>query len=412
MTGRKEAEILDRDDPLASFRERFVHGDGDRIYADGNSLGRLPLHAAVRIDGLVAEWGELLVTGWERWIELPVRVGDLLAKVVGAGKGEVLACDSTTVNLYKLAHAALDLRPGAIVVGENEFPTDRYVLEGVAARRDVELRRLRSDPIAGPQLDEVADASEGAGLVVLSLVGYRSGALADLPAITAAVHDAGGLVLWDLSHAAGVVDVELVEHGVDLAVGCTYKYLNAGPGSPAFLYVRRELQDELASPIQGWFGQRDQFAMGPEYEPADGVERFHAGTPPIVGLAAVEAAVEVVLEAGVEAARAKSRALTELTVRLYDERLAPRAFRLQSPREPDRRGGHVAVAHDDGWQMCRALIELAEVVPDFREPNTIRLGFAPLYSRFVDVWDAVDRLVELVDSGRYRDVSSERLRVT
>jgi kynureninase len=219
-------------------------------------------------------------------------------------------------------------------------------------------------------------------------------------------------MLWDLSHAAAAVPVGLAEHGVDLAIGCTYKYLNAGPGSPAFLYVRRELQDELASPIQGWFGQRDQFAMGPEYEPADGVERFHAGTPPIVGLAADEAAVEVVLAAGVEAARAKTHALTELTVGLYDERLAPRGFRLESPRDPDRRGGHVAVAHDDGWQMCRALIELAEVVPDFREPNTIRLGFAPLYSRFVDVWDAVDRLVSLVDSGRYREVSSERLRVT
>ena len=213
-------------------------GDGERIYADGNSLGRLPLHAAVRVDGLVAEWGELLVTGWSRWIELPVVVGDLLAQVVGARPGEVLACDSTTVNLYKLAHAALDLRPGAIVVAEHEFPTDRYVLEGVAARRGVELRRLDCDPVEGPRPDDVAAATEGAGLVVLSLVHYRSGALADLPAITRIVHDAGALVLWDLSHAAGAVPVGLAEHGVDLAIGCTYKYLNAGPGAPAFLYVR------------------------------------------------------------------------------------------------------------------------------------------------------------------------------
>jgi kynureninase len=314
VTGRDRAEQLDGADRLAAFRERFVIGDGERIYADGNSLGRLPLHAAVRVDGLVAEWGELLVRGWSRWIELPVVVGDLLAEVVGARAGEVLACDSTTVNLYKLAHAALDLRPGAIVVAEHEFPTDRYVLEGVAARRGVELRRLVCDPVEGPQPEDLAAAAEGAGLVVLSLVHYRSGALADLPAITRIVQDAGALVLWDLSHAAGAVPVGLAEHGVDLAIGCTYKYLNAGPGAPAYLYVRTDLQDELRSPIQGWFGQRDQFEMGPAYEPADGVERFHAGTPSIVGLAAVQAAVEVVLEAGIEAARTKSRALTELTV--------------------------------------------------------------------------------------------------
>jgi kynureninase len=412
VNGRDQAEQLDREDPLAAFRDRFVVADERRIYADGNSLGRLPLHAAVRIDGVVAEWGEVLVGGWARWIELPVRVGDLLAQIVGAEAGEVLACDSTTVNLYKLVHAALDLRPGAIVVDEHEFPTDRYVLEGVAARRHVELRRLSSDPVAGPQADEVAAAAAEAGVVVLSLVHYRSGALVDLPAITRAVHDAGALVLWDLSHAAGAVPVGLTEHGVDLAVGCTYKYLNAGPGAPAYLYVRRELQEELRSPIQGWFGQRDQFAMGPEYEPADGIERFHAGTPPIVLLAAVQAAAEVVLEAGIEAARAKSRGLTELTVRLYDERLEALGFRLASPRDPEQRGGHVSLAHADGWQICRALIELADVVPDFRAPDVVRLGFAPLYSRFVDVWDAVDRLAALVESGGYREVAADRLRVT
>ena len=236
----------------------------------------------MRVDGLVAEWGERLVGGWSRWIELPRAVGDLLAQVVGAGPGEVLACDSTTVNLYKLAHAALDAAAGRDRRRRrDEFPTDRYVLEGVAARRGVELRRLDSDPVEGPRPDDVAAAAEGAALVVLSLVAYRSGALADLPAITKAVHEAGALVLWDLSHAAGAVPVGLADAGADLAVGCTYKYLNAGPGAPAYLYVRRDLQEELRSPIQGWFGQRDQFAMGPAYDPADGVERFHAGTPPI-----------------------------------------------------------------------------------------------------------------------------------
>ncbi len=249
----------------------------------------------------------------------------------------MLACDSTTVNLYKLADAALDLRPGPVVVDEHDFPTDRYVLEGVAARRGVELRRLASDPVAGPQPDGVDAAAEGAALVVLSVVGYRSGALADVDAITAAVHGAGALMLWDVSHAAGIVPVDLAE--AELAVGCTYKYLNAGPGAPAFLYVRRDLQERLRSPIQGWFGQREQFEMGPRYEPAAGIERFLAGTPPILGLAAVEAAVELVLEAGVEALRAKSLALTDLTVALHDERLAPLGFRLATPRvaRPARR---------------------------------------------------------------------------
>ena len=397
---------------LSHFRERFVVGDDDRIYADGNSLGRLPHAVTSRIERLLEEWGDRLVGGWADWIELPVRVGDLLAQIVGARPGEVLACDSTTVNLYKLATAALDTRPGAIVVDEHEFPTDRYVLEGIAARAGVELRRLSSDPVGGPTVDDVRGACDGAALIVLSHVAYRSGALADLAAITAAAHDAGARILWDLSHSAGAVPVGLAEHGVDLAVGCTYKYLNAGPGAPAFLYVRHDLQDALRSPIQGWFGQRDQFAMGPRYEPAEGIERFLAGTPPIVGLVAVEAAAELVLEAGLDAIRAQSVALTELTVQLHDERLATLGFRLNTPRDPARRGGHVSIGHDDGWQLCRALIERANVVPDFRPPDTIRLGFAPLYSRAGDVREAVDRLARLVETGVYRDVDPTPARVT
>jgi kynureninase len=392
---------------VKGFRDRFVVTDEERIYADGNSLGRLPVATAERIDRLVAEWGDRLVGGWTDWIELPLRVGDLLGRIVGARSGEVLACDSTTVNLYKLATAAIDARPGAIVVHEHEFPTDRYVLEGIAARAGVELRRLESVTV-----DDVGNAAEGAALVVLSHVSYRSGELADLAAITALAHEAGALMLWDLSHSAGAVRVDLAEHDVDLAVGCTYKYLNAGPGAPAFLYVRRDLQDELRSPIQGWFGQRDQFAMGPRYEPAAGIERFLAGTPPVVGLVAVEAGAELVLEAGIDSIREHSLGLTELTVDLYDERLAALGFRLSTPREPARRGGHVSLGHDDGWQLCRALIERAGVIPDFRPPDTIRLGFAPLYSREADVREAVKRLAWLVESGAYRDVDASATRVT
>ena len=411
---REQAAALDAADPLRAFRERFVleEAGDDRIYLDGNSLGRLPRAAAARIAERVEDWGMRLVGGWADWIDLPTRVGDALAAgVLGAQPGEVVVSDSTTVNLYKLARAALALRPDrrAIVVDRNEFPTDRYVLEGIAAELGLELRRLESDPVDGPQPQPFAD---DVALVVLSQVSYRSGALADLAAVTEAVHEAGALVLWDLSHSAGAAPVGLDAHGVDLAVGCTYKYLNAGPGAPAFLYVRSELQPRLRSPIQGWFGQRDQFAMGPGYEPEEGVTRFLAGTPPILGLAAVEAGAELVAEAGIERLRAKSVALTELIVELHDARLAPLGFELGSPRDPARRGSHVALRHPHGWRICRALIERARVVPDFRAPDSVRLGVPPLYTRFVDVWDAIDRLHRLVEAGEHLAYDDVRARVT
>jgi kynureninase len=407
---RDDAAALDRADRLAHFRDRFIVEDPGRIYADGNSLGRLPVETIERLARRVDEWGSRLVTAWPDWIDLPLRVGDLLAhSVVGAGAGEVVVSDSTTVNLYKLAAAALDRKPGTLVTDAANFPTDRYVLEGLG-----ELVLFESDAIDGPSPDDVARACAGheVSLVCLSQVAYRSGALTDVEAITEVVHDAGGLVLWDLSHSAGVVPVELEAVGADLAVGCTYKYLNAGPGAPAFLYVRESLQPDLRSPIWGWFGQRDQFEMGPAYDPVPGIARFLAGTPPILDLAAVEVGAELVAEAGVEDLRAKSVALTELVVRLYDERLAPLGFELGTPRDPDGRGGHVSVRHEDAWQICRALIERADVVPDFRRPDSIRFGLPPLYTRFVDAWELVDRLVRLVESGEYREVEAGTTRVT
>jgi kynureninase len=416
MLDRRHAEALDRDDPLAGFRERFVLADPQRIYADGNSLGRLPRETVERLENLVREWGERLVGGWQDWVELPVRVGDGIGEVIGARAGETLACDSTTVNLYKLASAALDLREErrVMLVDEHEFPTDRYVLEGIAANRGLELRRMTTDPVEGPTAHDVTRAAPArdVALVTLSHVSYRTGALADLPAITEAAHDVGALMLWDVSHSAGAVPVRLSESGADLAVGCTYKYLNAGPGAPAFLFVRTDLQERMRSPVWGWFGQRDQFRMGARYEPASGIERFLAGTPPILGLTAVEAGVKLVLDAGLERLREKAAALTELLVALHDERLRPLGFRLNTPRDPLRRGAHVSVGHEDGWRLCRALIERAEVIPDFRAPDTVRLGFAPLYSRFVDVWDAVDRLARLVETGEDRQVSAKPTRVT
>ena len=406
---RAEAEALDVEDPLAHFRERFVI-DGPVIYADGNSLGRLPEATIERLGSVVDEWGSRLVTAWPEWIDRPLEVGDLLAgAVLGAKPGEILVCDSTTVNLFKLAAAALARKPGALVTDADNFPTDRYVLEGLG-----ELVLFEADAIDGPTDDDVARACAGrdVSLVCISHVAYRSGALADVRAISNAAHEAGALLLLDVSHSAGVAPVELEAAGVDLAVGCTYKYLNAGPGAPAFLYVRAELQDELRSPIWGWFGQREQFAMAHAYDPVPGVGRFLAGTPPILGLAAVEVGVELAREAGIEALRRKSVALTELVVSLHDERLAPLGFELGTPRDSTRRGGHVSVRHADGWRICRALIERADVVPDFRAPDSIRLGLPPLYTRFVDAWDIVDRLALLVESGEHELVDATPGRVT
>jgi kynureninase len=411
---RERAEHLDGSDPLAAFRERFVIDDPETIYLDGNSLGRLPVATREWLGALVDQWGSRLVGGWHDWIDLPERVGDELARVaLGARPGEVIVCDSTTVNLFKLASAALDLAEGAraIVTDAHNFPTDRYVLEGIARRRGLELRLFEPDPLDGPQLEDVARACEGGdvGLLCLSHVGYRSGALADVDAIT---RGAGVRVLWDLSHSVGVVPIELTEWGVELAVGCTYKYLNGGPGAPAFLYVRGELQEDLRTPIQGWFGQREQFAMERSYDPEPGIRRFLAGTPPILDLTAVRVGVELVAAAGIASLRKKAVALTELIVELHDEWLAPLGFELASPRDPERRGAHVALRHDEAWPISRAMIERARVIPDFRGPDSIRLGVPPLYTRVVDVWDAVDRVRGLVERGEQREVDPARTRVT
>jgi kynureninase len=414
---RQRAAAFDKADPLARFRTRFVQDDTPRIYLDGNSLGRMPIATAARIEAMLRAWSSELVGGWHRWIDAPVHTGDLLAEaVLGARPGEVLACDSTTVNFYKLARAALAARTGrrVVVTDRDNFPTDRYVLEGLAASGDAELRMLECDPVAGPQASEIeaACAPGDVALVTLSHVAYRSGALADLFQITRAAHDAGALVLWDLSHSAGAVPVDLEAAGADLAVGCTYKYLNAGPGAPAYLYVRGELQESLRSPIQGWFGQHDQFAMERPYEPHEGVRRFLAGTPPILGLAAVDVGAELVGEAGIEAIRAKGGSLTALAVDFHDAELVPLGFELGSPRDAHRRGAHVSLRHADAWRICRALIERAQVVPDFRPPDSIRLGMSPLATSHGEVVEALVRLRDLVGRGAHTSVDSARARVT
>jgi kynureninase len=407
------AEALDRADPLARFRDEFVIEEGGPLYVDGNSLGRLPTRTHLALAAVVERWGTDLVRGWHDWIELPTAVGDeLAAHALGALPGEVVVTDSVTVNLFKLASAVLAARPEkrTIVTDVDNFPTDRYVLEGVGG----DLRFIEPDPVEGPTVADVeaACAAGDVGLVTLSHVAYRPGALADLPGITAAAHAAGALVLWDLSHSVGAVEIGLEENGVDLAVGCTYKYLNAGPGAPAFLYVREPLQEELRTPIQGWFGQRDQFAMGHPYEPADGIARFLAGSPQILGLVAIRASLELLAEAGIEAVAAKGRALTRYAVELHDELLAPLGVELGTPRDPARRGAHVSFRHPEAWRICRALIERAGVIPDYRGPDTVRFGFPPLYTRFADVHEAIERLRCVLEREEYLQVDASLTRVT
>jgi kynureninase len=413
------ARRLDVEDDLASFRERFVLDEPDLIYMDGNSLGRLSHRTVERMQAVVErEWGRDLIRGWNAgWYQAPSRVGEKVARLVGAGPGQVVVSDSTSVNLFKLAMAAMEMRPGRdrIVSDVLNFPSDLYVLQG-CIRLLGDRHSLHLVPSAdGITVDRrtLFDAiDERTALVTLSHVTFKSGFLYDAAAVTARAHQVGALVLWDLSHSVGVVPIQLDHWGVDLAVGCTYKYLSGGPGAPAFLYVRRDLQEEARSPIWGWFGQRSPFAFDLEYAPAEGVARFLAGTPPMLSLLAMESALDLLLEAGMERIRRKSVRLTSYLVYLVDTTLAPLGFALGSPRNPAWRGSHVSVRHPEGYRINRALIEEMGVLPDFREPDNIRLGLAPLYTSFAEVWEAVDRIRRVVEEGRHLRYPAERLLVT
>lgn len=409
------ARDLDTVDPLAPFRDRFVIADDHLVYLDGNSLGRLPVSTRDRLRRLVDhEWGEQLIRGWDGWIDLGRRAGDVLAEVVGARPGEVLMADSTGVNLYKVAAAALDARPGrrVIVCDDDNFPTDLYIIQGLAAARGLELRTIHADPNTGPTLADVEAAlDEDVALVTLSHVAYRSGALADLPGITAAARRAGALTLWDLSHAAGSVEIDLAGSGAELAVGCTYKHLNAGPGAPAYLYVRQDLQGRLRQPIWGWFGQRDQFGMATTYQPVDTIEQFLVGSPSIMGGYAVLEGAGLTAEAGIGAVGAKTRALTGYLVELAEAWLYGYGFELASPADPAARGAHVALYHPRAWQISQAL-RAVDVIPDYRVPDRLRIGVAPLYTRFVDVHEGMARLREVMRTRRYEDFPADRSRIT
>jgi len=398
---RADAEALDRSDVLRPFRSRFVIDD--LIYLDGNSLGRLPRATAARLRTVVEEqWGVHVVRAWdEGWLTLPTSIGDRLGEAaLGAAPGQTVIGDSTTICFYKLASAALDARPGRteIVCDIDNFPTDRYALEGLAEARGLDIVWLSTQPTRDHVMELL---SERTALVTFSHVNYRSAFIADMAAITAVVHEAGALMLWDLSHSAGAVPLHLDADRVDLAVGCTYKYLNGGPGAPAYMYVRSGLQSELRQPIWGWLGRRDPFEMQQGYEPADGMTAFLSGTPPILSLAAVDEGVKLVAEAGIDTIRAKAIALTEHAITLADERLAAHGASIASPRDPEKRGAHVALAHPDAKRLCAQLIE-REVIPDFRRPDVIRFGFSPLTTRFVDVFDGIEALRVALEGGDKR----------
>ncbi len=403
--GYAEAIELDRVDPLAGCRADFVVTDPDMIYLDGNSLGRLPRGGAEIIDGVThREWGERLIRSWnESWWELQLELGDLLAPLLGAMGGEVIISDSTSVNLYKLAEAAVDASKGRtkIVTDDLNFPTDVYILEGVAKRRGLELEIVHSDGIHGP-VEGLARALNGdTALLSLSHTTFKSGYTYNVSSMTKMAHEVGALVLWDCSHSVGAMPIDFETANVDLAVGCTYKYLNGGPGSPAFLYVRSELQDQLENPITAWWGHAEPFSFSLEFRPVEGIRRFHTGTMPILSLAPIEAGVRGILDAGIDEIRQKSVALSEYLIGQWETHLARHGFDLASPRDPEARGSHVSISHPDGWPMTRAMIEVGRVLPDFRRPDNIRLGLSPLYTSFLEVHTAVQRIKRLFETGAH-----------
>lgn len=413
---------MDANDSLARYRNEFVIDDPDMCYLDGNSLGRLPKSTVAAIGRVVTDqWGGELVAGWEKWIDLSTQVGDRLgAAVLGAAAGQVLVTDTTSVNLYRLAIAALRDKPGrkTIIIDEANFPTDRYILQEIAKDLDYRLITIPTeDPSVATHEQITAEVlarylDSDVALVSLQVINYRSGARQDVAALTKLVHEHGGHLLWDASHAVGSLDLHLDAWGVQLAVGCTYKYLNSGPGSPAWLYINSAVQSRMQTPINGWFGQRDQFAMGPDFDRASGMRGFQIASPSIIGLTCVATSIDLIADAGMPVIESKCATGTDLMIDLFDEWLAPFGFALETPRASDQRGGHLSITHPDAAKIARALREVSNVIPDFRKPNTIRVAISPLYTSYQEIFTGFERMRDLVSTGRYQDISIEEGRVT
>ncbi|MBP2325202.1 kynureninase [Kibdelosporangium banguiense] len=395
-----DVRALDAADELAEFANRFLPiGDpGVVAYLDGNSLGRPPTATLNRLHQLVThEWGTRMIRSWEEgWMQLPEQVGDLLGSTaLGAAPGQVIVADSTTICLHKVLRAAVAMRPGRpeLVTDTDNFPTDRYVVQAIAAQLGLTVRWIESDPAGGVRPEQVAEVvGDVTAAVTFSHVAYRSAFIADMAAINDVAHAAGAVTVWDLCHSAGSIPVRLDATGTDFAVGCTYKFLNAGPGAPAFLYVRAEHHDELQTPLAGWIGNEDVFEMGPVYRPAKGIRRMLSGTPNVLGLAAVEEGVKLLAEAGIDRVRAKSTALTRLAIELADEWLPD--FTVASPREDEIRGGHVTITHPDAENLAPLLIANGVIV-DFRQPDGIRIGLSPLSTSFTGLHAAMARIRDL-----------------
>jgi kynureninase len=395
---RNSCAALDAQDPLARFRDRFLD-DGSTIYLDGNSMGRLPKAALPRLQEMAEhEWGRILVRGWTEsgWMESPLRVGDRIGELIGASPGEVLVADTTSVGLFRLMTSVMRARPQrrVIVTERSNFPTDLYIAQGIAELLGCEIRAVERGALR--------DSLDGdTALLLLTEVDFRSGERHDMGALTDAAHAAGALTLWDLSHSAGAVEIRLNHHRVDLAVGCGYKYLNGGPGSPAYLYVATALQEELRNPIQGWLGHDNPFLFDSEYRRASGMRGWMSGSPPVLAIGALDIGIDIQLEAGAHAVGEKAALLTEVFIRLAQERLGPLGFEVATPASSERRGAQVSLRHSDGLAIVRAVADRG-VIGDFRPPDMCRFGLAPLYTRFVDLWDAVERIAEVVERGTHR----------
>ncbi len=411
------ARDLDSKDALAHFREAFVFTEPNIIYLDGNSLGRLPKRTQEFMRRVIEDqWGDRLIRGWnDGWIHAPTNLGAKIAHLIGAQEEEVLVCEATSINLFKLAVAAMRARPdrSKIISDELNFPSDLYILQGVidllGDQQTLEVIPSRDGVTIDPgELENSID--ENTALVSLTHVAFKSAYMYDMASITELAHRAGALTLWDLSHSVGAVPLKLNEWGVDLAVGCTYKYLNGGPGAPAFLYVRRDLQEQIQQPLWGWFASQNPFAFDLEFLPAKDLSRFRVGSPPILSMLAIEPALDITLEAGIDRLRAKSLQLSEFLIYLFDEMLAPLGFALGSPRQAARRGSHVSIQHPEAFRITRALIQspppAVQVIPDFRAPDNIRLGLAPLYNTFEEVYRAMVRVKEIVEGQLYKTYST------
>ncbi len=422
VTDRQYALELDKNDPLAHFRQQFLITDPDLCYLDGNSLGRLP-HQTIKAvnDFLTHEWGREVVTGWSHWVDEAQPAGDLLGRsVLGAAPGQVRVCDTTSVNFYQLCLSAINARPGrkTIITDAANFPTDRYILDGIAKQLGLNLVIIDNEDPAIAENERITAEllekymSEDVALVTFEVIQYRSGARTDIQSVTDLARSYGAYVVWDASHATGAIEMNFDECGVDLAVGCTYKYGNAGPGSPAWLYVNKRVQKELQVPIQGWFGNEDQFGMGPHFEKAEGIRGFQIASPSIIGIRGVQIAFEMIEEAGIDVIASKAAIGTQMMIDLFDEWLAPLGYTLLTSRNPKERGGHISIGHPDAAKICVALRKFANVIPDYRTPNAIRLAIAPLPTSYVEVWDGFQRIRDLTETRQYEKIEGSDSRVT